>query len=278
WHSDSLRPSGRRGSTAGVAEAAIAFPAKHRGFRRSYGPRRGIARLRPPPPPPCYPSPMEPLATLYRWSDRMRDRARTRTFLRCLWRGFLDDRLFESAGALSFTMVFAMVPLSMVVFGVLSAFPVFDKWSDALSSYIFSNFVPASASAIEGYLRDFSRNTGQLTAVGVIALVVSLLVTLISIEATFNKIWRVKTARPQFGRFLVYWTVLTLGALVATASLALSTQFFALGIFKTASGQWLEAMILKLTPMVIELMAFTAIYRVVPHRTVQWRHAIAGAA
>src|SRR3546814_626446 len=80
------------------------------------------------------------------------------------------------------------------------------------------------------HLRDFSRNTGQLTSVGVIALVVSLLVTLISIEATFNKVWRVKTARPKFGRFLVYWTVLTLGALVATASLALSTRFFALGI------------------------------------------------
>src|SRR3546814_9540920 len=93
--------------------------------------------------------------------------------------------------------LFAMVPLSMVVFGVLSAFPVFDKWSDTLSSYIFSNFVPASASAIEGHLRDLSRNTGQLTTVGVIALVVSLLVTLVSIEATFNKIWRVKTARPQ---------------------------------------------------------------------------------
>src|SRR3546814_1113366 len=30
--------------------------------------------------------------------------------------------------------------------------------------------------------------------------------------------------------------------------------------------------------MLIELLAFTAIYRVVPHRTVQWRHAIAGAA
>src|SRR3546814_1781237 len=103
-----------------------------------------------------------------------------------------------------------------------------------------------------------------------------LLVTLISIEATFNKVWRVKTARPKFGRFLVYWTVLTLGALVATASLALSTRFFALGIFKTASGQWVEGVLLQLAPMLIELLAFTAIYRVVPHRTVQWRHAIAG--
>src|SRR3546814_9970755 len=138
---------------------------------------------------------MEPLDTLYRWSDRMRDRARTGTFLRFLWRRFLDDRLFESAGALSFTMVFALVPLSMVVFGVLSMFPAFNGWSDQLSDYIFSNFVPGSARAIESHLRDFSRNTGQLTAVGVIALVVSLLVTLLSIEATFNKVWRVKTAR-----------------------------------------------------------------------------------
>src|SRR3546814_15164002 len=85
-------------------------------------------------------------------------------------------------------------------------------------------------------------------------------------------------ARPKFGRFLVYWTVLTLGALVATASLALSTRFFALGIFKTASGQWVEGVLLQLAPMLIELLAFTAIYRVVPHRTSQWRPAIAGAA
>src|SRR3546814_8966939 len=110
-----------------------------------------------------------------------------------------------------------MVALAMVVFGVLAMCPAFNGWSDQLSDYIFSNFVPGSARAIESHLRDFSRNTVQLTAVGVIALVVSLLVTLISIEATFNKVWRVKTARPKFGRFLVYWTVLTLGALVATA-------------------------------------------------------------
>jgi len=221
---------------------------------------------------------MEPLDTLYRWSDRMRDRARTGTFLRFLWRRFLDDRLFESAGALSFTTVFALVPLSMVVFGVLSAFPVFNDWKDALGNYVFSNFVPSSAIAIKGWLQKATSNTGELTTVGIITLVVSLLITLASVEATFNKIWRVKTARPKFSRFLVYWTVLTLGALVATASLALSTRFFALGIFRTVPGQWLEDVILKLTPMMIEWVAFAAIYRVVPHRTVQWRHAIAGAA
>lgn len=220
---------------------------------------------------------MTPRTTLERWAQHLLDRARATTFARFLWRRFLDDRLFESAGALSYTTVFALVPLSMVVFGVLSAFPVFEKWSDQLSDYVFSNFVPSSARAIETVLRELSVNAGQLTTIGVIALVISLLITLLSVEGTFNRIWRVKTARPNLTRFLVYWTVLTLGALVAAASLAISTQFFALEVFQTEPGQWLQRVMLWLAPMTIELMAFTAIYRVVPHRTVQWRHALAGA-
>ena len=206
----------------------------------------------------------------------MRDRARASSFFRFLLRRFLDDRLLEAAGALAFTTLFALVPLSMVVFGALSAFPVFDKWSDQLSAYIFSNFVPSSARAVQGYLRDLSNNSGKLTAAGAIALVASVLITLNSVETTFNRIWRVPTARPRFGRFLVYWTVLTLGALVAASSLALSTRFFALAIFETAPGRLLEAVMLRFAPMAIELLCFAAVFKVVPHRTVKWRHAVAG--
>ncbi|RZA19918.1 MAG: YihY family inner membrane protein [Lysobacteraceae bacterium] len=221
---------------------------------------------------------MEPLDSLNRWIDRVRDRARAGTFFRFVWKRFLGDRLFEAAGALSFTTVFALVPLSMVVFGVLSAFPVFDEWSTSLKAYIFANFVPRAASAVEKYLSEFSANTKSLTTAGALALVISLLVTLSSVESIFNRIWRVPTARPKLGRFLVYWTVLTLGGLVAATSLALSTRFFALAIFETVPGRWLEAIMLQLAPMAIEMLAFAAVFKVVPHRTVQWRHALAGAA
>lgn len=221
---------------------------------------------------------MEPLDSLNRWSDRLRDRARAGSFGRFVLKRFLNDRLFEAAGALSYTSVFALVPLSMVVFGVLSAFPVFDQWSATLKAYIFSNFVPSAASAVSGYLSDFSSNTKSLTVTGALALIISLLVTLNSVESVFNRIWRVPTARPKVGRFLVYWTVLTLGTLVAAASLALSTRFFALAIFETTPGRWLEALMLRAAPMAIELLAFAAIFKVVPHRTVKWRHAFAGAA
>ena len=220
---------------------------------------------------------MEPMDTLRRWAERLRDRARMGTFFRFLWRNFLDDRLFEAAGALSFTTVFALVPLSMVVFGVLSAFPMFQEWSMQLSAYIFRNFVPSSARAVESSLQTFADNADKLTTVGVVALVVSLLITLTSVETTFNRIWRVKAPRPKFSRFLVYWTVLTLGAMIAAASLALSTRLFALEVFETRPGRAVEDLMLRMAPVAIELAAFTMLYRVVPHRTVHWRHAFAGA-
>ena len=97
---------------------------------------------------------MEPMRALDHWKDqvvrqwrvRLHDRARAQAFALFLWRRFLDDRLFEAAGALAYTTVFALVPLSMVVFGILSAFPVFEQWSNSLVGYIFQNFVPSSAS------------------------------------------------------------------------------------------------------------------------------------
>ena len=207
----------------------------------------------------------------------MRDRARMGTFARFLAKRFLDDRLFQAAAALAYTTVFALVPLAMVVFGVLSAFPVFNEWSDQLSDYIFSNFVPSAASSVSGYLKQFSASAGKLTAAGVIVLVVSLLITLNSVEATFNRIWRVGTSRPQLSRFLVYWTVLTLGALVAAASLAISVRFFALPVFATSGGKILQTLSLTLAPILIEFAAIAAIYRVVPHRTIKLRYAVAGA-
>lgn len=220
---------------------------------------------------------MEPLDSLNLWMERLRDRARNVSFGRFLWKRFLDDRLFQAAGSLAYTTVFALVPLAIVVFGVLSAFPMFDRWSEALSDYVFSNFVPSAARAAEGYLKQFSASAGQLTAAGFLALVVSLLITLNSVEQTFNRIWRVASARPQLTRFLVYWTVLTLGALLAAASLAISAKVLSLPLFGTTEGRWLADLGLRLAPVLIELVCVVLIYRVVPHHTVKWRHAIPGA-
>jgi membrane protein len=211
------------------------------------------------------------------WRQRLRDRARIASFARFLWRRFLADRLFQAAGSLAYSTVFALVPLAIVAFGMLAAFPAFEQWKGALTDFIFSNFVPSAARSLQGYLDSSLTGVGAFTAAGLIVLVVSLLITLHSIEQTFNRIWRAPSTRPKLARFLIYWTVLTLGTMLAATLMAVAAYVFALPLFLTDEGRWLAHAAWWLAPVLVEFTCITLIYRLVPRHEVQLRHALPGA-
>lgn len=204
------------------------------------------------------------------------DRERLVMFGRFLLRRFVDDRCFESAGALAFTTMFALVPFTAVVLAVLSAFPAFDDWTARVTSFIFDNFLPASAYELKNKLDSFKASAQELSTSGVIALVVSILLTMWSIEQTFNRIWRVPSAPPKLVRFLMYWTLLTLGSLLTVAALTATSALFSVpelaGIEASSFGEYL----LGYLPVLLELVAFTAAYKFIPHRTIPLRFALAG--
>jgi len=217
---------------------------------------------------------MSPVDILRRWWSRL-DRDRSATFFRFLARRFLDDRCFETAGVLAFTTVFALVPLAAVVFAVLATFPVFDAWTETLVDFVFRHFVPEAAQAVAGSLRELAQSARQLSWKGLAALLVAVLVVMLAIEQTFDRIWRVTQARPILWRLVVYWTVLTLGALLAAASLAASAWFLALPVFagiSVAPGR----QVLQWAPSLVAFLVFTAAYRLIPNRPVPLRFAIAG--
>ena len=54
------------------------------------------------------------------------DRDRIRAFGLFVWRRFVDDRCFETAGALSYTTLFAVVPLTAAIFGIITVLPAFN--------------------------------------------------------------------------------------------------------------------------------------------------------
>jgi membrane protein len=217
------------------------------------------------------------------WIETLRDaaaridRERLSAFGRFLWKRFRDDRCFESAGAMAYTTVFALVPLTAAVFGIVSAFPAFQTWLDQLTEFIFSNFVPEAARIVEQYLREFADSARGLTSVGAIALLATALLMLAAVEDTFNRIWRVSTPRPRLARFLVYWTVLTLGPLLALAVLAIWSYLVSLPLLSDAARDpSLSQNLLRLAPILIELAGFTLAYTIIPNRRVQLRHALVG--
>ncbi|MEP6484507.1 MAG: YihY family inner membrane protein [Rudaea sp.] len=206
------------------------------------------------------------------------DRHRAIAFLRFTARRFIDDRCQQSAGALACTTLFAMVPLTAALIGILSGFPAFAEWQERITFFIFENFVPATGEAVRGYLTQFADNANKATALGIIVLIVSTLMLMLSIEDAFNRIWRVPKNRPVGIRIVMYWTVLSLGPAFLIVALALSTYLLALPLFGDEQALVpVRSGLLNSLPFLIEWAALTAAYRLIPNRSVHLRNAAVGA-
>ncbi|NOR20601.1 MAG: YihY family inner membrane protein [Xanthomonadales bacterium] len=191
-----------------------------------------------------------------------------------VWRHFGEDRLFDEAASLSYTSLLSMVPLLAVVFGVASAFPVFQQWGEQIQTFVFNNFVPDSGDQIQAYLTGFLESVGSLTLPGTIFLILTALLLMVRIEKAFNLIWRVPTARSFRNRLVMYWAVLTLGPLALGAAFALSAQpmFEQVAVGVSTHSNWRSLGVFSLS-----WLAFSLMFMLVPNRSVHFSHAAMGA-
>src|SRR3954465_7438175 len=193
------------------------------------------------------------------------------------WNRFLEDRCMQTAGALAYTSIFALVPLTAAVLGIMAAFPVFAGWRDKITNWVFMNFVPAAGDVVQGYITEFAANASKATAVGILVLFFSAVALMMSIEDTFNRIWRVPNARGHASRFVIFWTALTLGPLLLVAVLAISSYLVALPFIDTAAEEFsLKTRVLSALPFLIVWSALLTGYIVIPNRSVRFRHALIG--
>ena len=197
-------------------------------------------------------------------------------FARYLLKRFTDDRCFESAGSLSYTSILAIVPIAAVVFAVLTAFPIFNQWTTQLTDFVFTNFVPGVAVNLENNLREFASSARTLPATGIVALLVTVGLTMWSVEQAFNRIWRVPSPKPKLIRFIVYWGMLTLGSLLVVSLLAANSVLSVYFNFAVYTPSFLHGVGLILAPILLELVVFTCAYWLIPHSKVPIRFAFAG--
>lgn len=203
---------------------------------------------------------------------------RLRAFARFLWQRFLDDKCFETAGALSYTTLFAIVPMLAAVIAIVSVFPAFAGLRDSVTRFIFRSFVPAAGETVQGYLLQFADNASKLTLFGVLFLLASALMMMASIEDRFNRIWRVTSRRKGSARLLLYWAALTLGPILVTTGVAVSSWVYAQPLWRGVAGHGVAGFRLwLLAPFLITWTSLTVLYQVVPNCSVRWRDAIIGA-
>jgi len=198
-------------------------------------------------------------------------------FARLVLKRFGQDQCMRIAAALSYTTLLALVPLGAIAFAILRAFPVFDDIQEQIKSLLFENFMPESVDGAGVYFDQFISQTQGLTAIGTIALAVTAIMLLSTIETALNAIFHVKTQRPFVPRLLMFWAVLTVGPLLLGGSLSLGTYLLVVTSF--VEGEVLSGfggMMAKLLPTVLAIFAFSVFYAIVPNRPVRVRDALIG--
>lgn len=198
-------------------------------------------------------------------------------FTRLVLKRFGHDQCMRIAAALSYTTLLALVPLGAIAFAILRAFPVFDDVQANLKSIVFKNFLPESVEGAQSYFDQFIGQTEGLTAIGIVALAVTAVLLLSTIEAALNDIFYVKAKRPFIPRMLMFWAVLTLGPLLLGGSLSLGTYLLIVTEWVGADKiPGLGGLATRLLPGVLAVFAFTVFYAIVPYRPVKVRDALIG--
>ena len=201
-------------------------------------------------------------------------------FSRLVFRRFGNDGGMRIAASLSYTSLLALVPLGVIAFSVLKAFPVFDSIRDRLQGMVFDAFLPETITNVQEHFTEFVGKAGGLTAIGIVALAAVAIMLLATIESALNDIFRVKAKRAFIPRMMMFWAVLTMGPLLLGGSLSLATYLFALTeMAKIAEVSQLSGvawLITRLIPTVLAIFAFSVFYAIVPFRPVKVSHALIG--
>src|SRR6266403_814343 len=200
-------------------------------------------------------------------------------------RRFLADGCFAASGALSYTTLVSLVPLAVIAFGTLSAFPIFAQVHDELVALVFRTLVLSIGEQAAWWFRTFADSAAQTTAIGVAGIAATGILVLVTVEDQLNLIWRVSSPRPWVQRILAYWTLITLGPLLIGISLSLSTYFeiaarqvgFGEEAVAWIASSWLHG-VARAVPALLEFIALTLLYCLIPNCAVRWRDGALGAA
>ncbi|MFT7651131.1 MAG: membrane protein [Limisphaerales bacterium] len=210
-------------------------------------------------------------------ADRLPELWRSvRWYLQQMWSQFLAHDCLNAAGALTYTTLFAVVPMMAVAYTFFSLIPEYAQVGIQVENFIFSNFVPGSSDVVQSKLAEFAQHARSLTSIGFLILFVTAFMTLITIEKSFNTIWHVAEPRRGLQRFLLYWGVLSLGPACLIVGILTSIYLVSLPLVSEIDAYGIGGVLLSYLPLLLNLAGFTVLYYAVPNCHVPFKHALIG--
>lgn len=197
-------------------------------------------------------------------------------FIRFVLYRFEADRCRESAGSLTYTTLFAIVPMLTVFLVIVSSIKALEPARQQMQTWIYSNFLPKTSIAFDKALNAFTENSSNLTIIGILFLFVTTVLMLSSIELAFNRIWRVRQARGGIVGFMRYWTIISLGPIILGTAFVLSSTVASMNILSNsvAGYQFDFAYVLLFISFTLTCLGFSLLYWTIPNRSVPIKSAV----
>jgi membrane protein len=198
-------------------------------------------------------------------------------FLAAISRRFGEMRTLQTAGALSFTTLLAIVPLLTVALWGSSSVPALAETLAAFERFLAAQLLPEGAlgARVPGSIGEFTGNAARLGTVGLGFLLLVAVMLLLTVEDTLNRIFAVVHRRSLLRRLLVYAVLLALGPVLVGAGLTMTTYLLgaSFGLLELDEA---SRTALGVLPFAFTCGALTLLYFLAPFRRVDAGHALLG--
>ena len=192
------------------------------------------------------------------------------------WECLKKNHIMSYASALTYSSMLAAVPVLAIIFAIARGFGFDTIIETKLRSSLEGN--PDIADTILYFVESYLQHTkgGVFIGIGLIFLLYTLLSLTANIEEAFNTIWHVKRSRTIYRQIIDYFGIFLLlpFVIVITSGLNIFLQTFTTLLPNTQMLSKTTTFFLQVSPIVFAVIAFMALFKMMPNTRVKWKHTI----
>ena len=189
-----------------------------------------------------------------------------------LVRGFVSKDLNIRANALTYSLMFAIVPILAMVLAIAKGFGFADVMETHLNQSIMGemNMVPTVMGFVERYLQ--TAHGGLFIGIGLLVLIWAVYSFFRNVEVAFNRIWNVQRSRSLSRQLINYIFILFIipVLIIVTSGLSLFLNTAAESVQSLHVLQRYQSTIAKVATYLIVWLAFTGMYKAIPNTHVRF--------
>ncbi|MBO4689323.1 MAG: YihY/virulence factor BrkB family protein [Paludibacteraceae bacterium] len=192
-------------------------------------------------------------------------------------RGFASKNLNDKAKSLTYSLIFAIIPILAMILAVAKGFGVADVIEQQLNMSFLgeTNMVPTIMAMVERYLE--TAQGGLFIGIGILILLWAVYSFFQSVESAFNKIWNVQRSRSILHQVTTYIAIVVLIPVLIVCSAGINI-FVHTALEGVTNIEWLHTFFqtsgLKFLQFLLCWLFFTLMYIGIPNTKVRFMSAV----